>query len=68
MATKKQPSYTEAMSEIESILKRFRTEEMSVDDLAREVKRATDLIALCKERLLKSETEVKKVLGTEGNE
>ncbi len=53
------------MSEIESILKRFRTEEMSVDDLAREVKRATDLIALCKERLLKSETEVKKVLGTE---
>ena len=65
MATKKQPSYTEAMSEIESILKRFRTEEMSVDDLAREVKRSTDLIALCKERLLKSETEVKKVLGTE---
>lgn len=65
MATKKQPSYTEAMSEIESILKRFRTEEMSVDDLAREVKRATDLIALCKERLLKNETEVKKVLGTE---
>ena len=65
MATKKQPSYTEAMSEIESILKRFRTEEMSVDDLAREVKRAIDLIALCKERLLKSETEVKKVLGTE---
>ena len=65
MATKKQPSYPEAMSEIESILKRFRTEEMSVDDLAREVKRATDLIALCKERLLKSETEVKKVLGTE---
>lgn len=65
MATKKQPSYTEAMTEIETILKRFRAEEMSVDDLTREVKRATELIALCKERLLKSEAEVKKVLETE---
>lgn len=65
MATKKQPSYTEAMTEIETILKRFRAEEMSVDDLTREVKRATELIALCKERLLKSEAEVKKVLEAE---
>lgn len=65
MATKKQPSYTEAMTEIEKILKRFRAEEMSVDDLTREVKRATELIALCKERLLKSEAEVKKVLEAE---
>lgn len=65
MATKKQLSYTEAMTEIETILKRFRAEEMSVDDLTREVKRATELIALCKERLLKSEAEVKKVLETE---
>lgn len=65
MATKKQPSYTEAMTEIETILKRFRSEEMSVDDLAREVKRASDLIALCKARLLKAETEVDKVLNAE---
>lgn len=65
MATKKQLSYTEAMTEIETILKRFRAEEMSVDDLTREVKRATELIALCKERLLKSEAEVKKVLEAE---
>lgn len=65
MATKKQPSYTEAMTEIDTILKRFRAEEMSVDDLTREVKRATELIALCKERLLKSEAEVKKVLEAE---
>lgn len=65
MATKKQPSYTEAMTEIETILKRFRAEEMSVDDLTREVKRATELIALCKERLLRSEAEVKKVLEAE---
>lgn len=35
---------------------------MSVDDLSVEVKRASELIAQCKERLLKAENEVKKVL------
>lgn len=63
MATqKKGPSYEEAMAEIERILAKFRSEEMSVDDLAAQVKRATELIALCKERLLKAEEDVKKVL------
>jgi len=63
MATrKKEPAYEEAMAEIERILAKFRSEEMSVDDLAAQVKRATELIALCKERLLKAEEEVKKVL------
>ncbi len=50
------------MAEIEQILGRFRAEELSVDDLAKEVKRATELIALCKERLTKAEQSVKKVL------
>ncbi|MBE6196506.1 MAG: exodeoxyribonuclease VII small subunit [Rikenellaceae bacterium] len=62
MAKKSEISYTEAMAEIEQILGRFRAEELSVDDLAKEVKRATELIALCKERLTKAEQSVKKVL------
>lgn len=55
-------SYTEAMTQIEQILDKFRSEQMSVDDLAAEVKRATELIALCRERLYKAEEEVKKIL------
>ncbi len=63
MATrKKELAYSEAMAEIERILARFRSEEMSVDDLAAEVKRASELISLCRERLHKAETDVKKVL------
>lgn len=63
MATrKKELAYSEAIAEIERILARFRSEEMSVDDLSVEVKRASELIAQCKERLLKAENEVKKVL------
>ncbi|MEG0789852.1 MAG: exodeoxyribonuclease VII small subunit [Alistipes sp.] len=60
--TTKQITYTEAMAEIEKILAKFRTEEMSVDSLATEVKRATELITRCKEQLHKTETEVKTIL------
>ncbi len=59
---KKEITYAEAMAEIEAILAKFRTEEMSVDTLADEVKRATELIALCKARLAKAESDVTKVL------
>lgn len=59
---KKALTYTEAMAEIERILDRFRSEEMDVDSLAAEVKRATELIALCRERLRKAETDSSKIL------
>ncbi len=64
--TKKQEvSYAEAMAEVEQILARFNTQQMDVDTLAAEVKRATELIAQCKERLVCAEREVAEVLGTE---
>lgn len=59
---KKALTYTEAMAEIEQILARLRNEEMDVDSLAAEVKRATELIASCKKRLHKAEAEVSKIL------
>lgn len=59
---KKQIAYAEALAEIEQILARFRNEEMDVDRLAAEVKRATELIACCKERLCKAEKEITKIL------
>ena len=63
MAKKKEePTYTEAVAEIERILARFRNEEMDVDSLAAEVKRATELIAACKAKLRKAEEEVNKIL------
>ena len=62
MAKKKEPAYAEAIAEIEKILAPFRSEEMDVDSLAAEVKRATELIASCKARLHKAEEEVSKIL------
>lgn len=55
-------TYTEAMGEVERILERIQREEISVDDLAAEVKRAATLIAECRKRLRKAEEEVGKLL------
>lgn len=55
-------TYTEAAAEIEQILGRLRSETLNVDDLAAQVARATELIAHCKEKLLKTETEVNRIL------
>lgn len=59
---KKEMTYAEATAEIEKILARLRNEEMGVDELAAEVRRATELIARCKAKLLKTEEEVNKIL------
>lgn len=59
---KKELSYTEATAEIEQILNRLRSEELDVDQLAAQVARATELIARCKEQLLKTEAEVNRIL------
>ena len=59
---KKELTYAEAMAEIEKVLGRLRSEEMDVDSLAAEVKRATELIASCKAKLCKAEADVNKVL------
>lgn len=62
----KQPkSYGEAIAEVESILARFQSGELDVDTLAAHVRRATELIAWCRERLVKAEKDVSKALGSE---
>ena len=57
-----EPTVAGLVSQIEKILARFRNEEMDVDSLTAEVKRATELIAGCKSRLRKAEEEVSKIL------
>ena len=56
-------AYEEALAEVEAILGRIQREEIAVDELAKEVRRATELIAACKERLLKAEKEVDEIVG-----
>ena len=56
--SKKKITYAEAIAEIEQILERMKCAQ-SVDTLAADVKRATELIALCREQLSDVETLIK---------
>ena len=57
--TKKKLSYNEAIAEIEQILARLRDEQIDVDLLSAQVKRATELIEQCKAQLTDVERAVK---------
>ncbi len=59
---KKEKSYNEVITELKSILSRIEKDEMDVDNLSEEVKKASELIALCREKLFKADEELKKVL------
>jgi exodeoxyribonuclease VII small subunit len=62
MSDKKQIKYGEAVEEIESILNKIENEELDVDDLTAKVKRVSELLAICKEKLHSTEEEVEKIL------
>lgn len=62
MANKKL-SYSEAMAEVESIIARLRSGELSIDELSGSVCRATELIGECRKRLTATEAEVEKLIN-----
>ena len=57
-------SYAEAMNELESIVERVEQNAMDIDDLTERLKRAQELVKFCRERLLKTEEEVKSILSS----
>lgn len=59
---KKNITYSKAIKEVEDILERLNNDELDVDTLAAEVKRAGELIAVCKAKLRKAEDDVAKVI------
>lgn len=58
-------TYAEAVSEIEEILEKMNGNELDIDQLGAYVERATTLITLCKEKLLKAQKQVEKVMTQE---
>ena len=58
-ATEAETKFGQALDEVEGILAKLEAEEIDVDDLAAEVKRAVQLIALCRRKLTATETEVR---------
>ncbi|MDE6290803.1 MAG: exodeoxyribonuclease VII small subunit [Muribaculaceae bacterium] len=61
---KKEMKYSEAIAELESITARMQSPECDIDSLAALTSRALDLLKICKEKLFKTDEEVKKCLET----
>ena len=58
----KRPDYKDAIEEIESIVDEIEHETVDVDMLTEKIKRAAFLIKYCKQKLRKTDDEIKKVL------
>lgn len=63
MTKKKEISYADALTEMESILSKIENEELDVDELSSTVKRVSYLMKICRQKLRKTEAEVEKILN-----
>ena len=59
---KKEQTYSEAMKELQEIMTAIENEELDIDVLMANVKKATTLIKFCKDKLTKTSEEIQKVL------
>jgi exodeoxyribonuclease VII small subunit len=56
-------NYTKAFEELQTIVAEMENGKISVDDLAIKVKRASELIKICKNKLSETEGDVQKILS-----
>ncbi len=59
---KKETSYEIAINELEDIVASIENEDVNVDELSVKVKRAAELIKICKTKLYNTEQEVENIL------
>lgn len=68
MPKNRELTYSQALKELEKIVKEIESEEVDIDILAEKIKRASQILAFCKTKLRTAEDEVKKVLSEMGDE
>jgi len=57
-------NYSDAMKQLEDIVRRMESGELDIDSLTKELKTAQSLIKLCKDKLYKTEEEINKIMET----
>ncbi len=58
-------NYEQAMKELEAIVAKMENDELDLDMMAKQLKRAQTLIKLCRDKLTKTDEEIKKILAAE---
>lgn len=56
------PSFSGAIQELEGILQRIDNDGVDIDGLAAELRRATELLELCREKIRKADVEVSQIV------
>lgn len=54
--------YEEALSQLEDIVCKMENEELDIDELTTELNQAQKLVKLCKDKLTKTDKEIKTIL------
>ncbi|MCK4917950.1 MAG: exodeoxyribonuclease VII small subunit [Candidatus Omnitrophica bacterium] len=60
--TKKDIKYSEAVVELNNILADLESESVDVDEVSLKVKRAVELVKVCRDKIDKTELEVRKIV------
>ena len=59
----KETKYEMAISQLEEIVERLENNQLGIDEMTAQLKKAQQLIKLCKDRLTKTDAEIQKILG-----
>ena len=62
---KQEMKYEAAFAELQYIVQRMENDELDIDQLTTQLKRAQELIKLCRDKLTKTDEEIKKILTEE---
>ncbi|MBP5278302.1 MAG: exodeoxyribonuclease VII small subunit [Prevotella sp.] len=57
-----QVKYEEAMRQLEEIVAKIENNELDIDQLTTQLKKAKELISFCKEKLVKTDEEIKQII------
>ena len=57
--------YEKAVCELEEVVDKMERDELDIDQLSEQLKRAKVLVKLCKDKLTKTDEEIKKLLSEE---
>ena len=60
---KEEMKYEQAVRELEQIVERMENDELDIDQLSEQLKRAKTLVKLCKDKLTKTDEEIRKLLS-----
>ena len=55
--------YEEAVAQLEAILRNMENNQLDIDSLTEQLKKAQQLVKLCKEKLTKTDEEIQKILN-----